>query len=108
MAKRVKKMVVPQKTFDSTKSFQSFIETEKEWMYERIYESIKSAHNTGGPMAFVLEAKIEDSMSIVSIKSDEDEWVNTLSIALEWYINQEMYEKCAQLRDLISEIQGHE
>lgn len=108
MVKKRKLMIMPQKTFESNLSFQMFINDEKLWMYDRIYESIEEAFRSGNKIAHVLEAKIEDTMSIVSINSDVSEWVSSLNLAIDWYIAEELYEKCAKVRDLIKEIESTE
>lgn len=97
-------MIVPQKIFESNEKFQLFIQNEKDWMYSRIVEAINVAFNTNNSQAYVMEAKIEDTMSIISINSHRDEWVSSLKLAMEWYITQEMYEKCKEIHDLIIKI----
>lgn len=101
-----RKLIVPQKTFESNSSFQTFINNEKLWMFNRICESIEDAFRSGNKIAHILEVKIEDTMSIISINSDSSEWVSSLNLAIEWYAQQEMYEKCAKVRDLIKEIES--
>lgn len=108
MVKRKKKKVVPFKTFESNENFQEFIQSEKLWMYDRICDSIEEAFVAGNDIAYVMEAKIEDTMSIISINSDVDEWVSSLNLAIDWYVSEEMYEKCAQIRDLIKTIESTE
>lgn len=97
-------MIVPMKTFDSNESFQMFIQNEKLWLYNRIYESIEEAFNTEVKIANVMEVKIEDTMSIMSVNSDVSEWITSLNLAIDWYITEEMYEKCAKIRDLVNAI----
>ena len=108
MVKKSKKMIVPQKTFETNEIFQVFIDEEKKWMYNRIYESISLAFNVGNDTAYVMEAKIEDTMSLITINSEKIEWEQNLSLALKWYESQEMYERCAEIRDLIKNIHDSE
>lgn len=98
-------MIVPQKSFDTNDSFQMFLDEEKSWMYDRIFEAIMEAFMTGQKKAHILEAKIEDTMSVIAINSDMAEWVTSLDLARVWYESVERYEDCAAVRDLIKSIQ---
>jgi hypothetical protein len=96
---------IPVKSFDTNKEFQDFIDVEKEWMYNRIVSAIREAYDLSQDYADIMEAKISESMSIISMKSDRDEWCVSLNLALKWYESQEKYEICADLVKLISNIQ---
>lgn len=101
-------MIVPQKSFDTNDKFQVFLETEKEWMYNRIHEAINDAFKSGTDTAFIMEAKIADTMTVMTINSDVSEWVDSLTLSIEWYVESEMYERCAKIRDLITAIETAE
>jgi protein-arginine kinase activator protein McsA len=103
-----RKMIVPQKIFESNEGFQSFIDAEKAWMYNRIVEAITESFKSGKNIANILEAKIENTMSLITVNSDMNEWVESLNLAMEWYVSEENYEKCVEIRDLIKSIQDAE
>lgn len=101
MAKNLK---VPQKYFSTSEEFHNFVEAERAWMYSRIFEAIEHAFKNGKPVAKILEAKIEESMSVISMDSERDEWENSLGLALKWYEEEENYEKCTEVFNLINDI----
>ena len=97
-------MKVPQKFFETREEFQEFIETQKEWMYNRIVESIEDSFNRGFITAQIVEARIEESMSIIAINSEDFEWITSLKLAMKWNEEQERYETCAKIQKLIEDI----
>jgi hypothetical protein len=105
MAKR-KEIVnkVPQKYFITENEFQHFIETEREWMFNRIVNSIEHAFINNELRAHILEANIEEKMSTMYMDSDVSEWDKSLRLALEWFEKHEDYEKCAKIFELIEKI----
>ena len=102
MAKRAVK--VPQKNFETKAEFQTFIENEKEWMYNRIVEAIQDAFRRGFAEAHIFEARIEETMSVIAMNSEMEEWVHSLALAMKWNEEQERYEVCAHIRNLIQDI----
>lgn len=99
-----KKKRIPVKSFETNKEFQHFIDIEKEWMYNRIVEAITEAYNLSQEYADILEAKISESMSIITMKSDRSEWITSLTLALKWYESVEKYEECIDLVKLIENV----
>jgi hypothetical protein len=102
MAKRRRK--TPVKSFSTSLELQEFIDVEKEWMYNRIVEAIEDSYYRSTDTAEVFEAKIAESHSIIYMRSDREEWTNSLSLALDWYESEEMYEKCSKVLKLINDI----
>lgn len=94
----------PLKHFKSGEDFQTFIDTEQSWMYERIIEAIHDAHSSSKNCANILEAKIQESDSVIMMKSEKIDWKTTLDLAIEWYVSQENYEKCAEIVKLEKQI----
>lgn len=97
MAKRK----IPVKRFESSSAFQDFIDTERDWMYTRIIEAITDAHKNFKDKAVIFEAKIEETMSSISMESERCEWENSLSLAIKWYVSTEEYERCSEIQKLI-------
>ena len=98
------KLKVPLKYFDTKDEFQTFIDKEKQWMYNRIFEAIKHAQSKGYDEANILEAKIAETMSVIIMNSERSDWENSLSMALKWYETQEDYEKCAEIVDILKNL----
>jgi hypothetical protein len=103
MAKR-STVKVPQKSFATREDLQDFIDREKEWMYTRIVDAIEAAYKAGQIEAHIFEAKIEESMSIISMNSEIQEWENSLTLAMKWFEENEHYEKCAKILKLIKNV----
>jgi len=101
MAKRDK---TPVKSFDTNNHFQSFIETEKDWMYTRIFEAITEANEKSEDFASIMEAKISETMSIITMKSYRSEWITSLNLAIKWYEKTENFEFCSKILKLIKSI----
>jgi hypothetical protein len=99
-----KSVKVPQKFFETKDEFQTFVENEKEWMYTRIVEAIEQAFRNGQIEAHIFEARIEETMSVIAMNSEMEEWEKSLSLAMAWYEKQEKYESCAKILKLINEI----
>lgn len=97
-------MKVPLKYFDTKIQFQDFIDKEKAWMYNRIVEAIKHAEAHSFEEAHILEAKIEDSMSVIMMNTERADWNDSLTLALRWYEKQEDYERCAEIVGIIKKI----
>jgi len=103
MAKR-RKIEIPKKIFETKQDFEIFVESERKWMYDRILEAIKTAYSRGETEAVIFEAKIEESMTVIVMNSDLEDWINSLSLALKWYENEEEYEVCSEITKLIDNI----
>jgi hypothetical protein len=104
MAKR--KVKIPRRDFQTKADFQTFLDDEKEWMYNRIFEAIKLAHKSKGVEAQILEVGIEESMTVLTMNSFITDWEETLTLALKWYEKHEKYEKCSEVLNLITEVQN--
>jgi hypothetical protein len=106
MAKKTQ-LKVPLKTFATKEEFQAFVTNEKEWMYNRIVDAISLSYKKGWLEAKIMEARIEETMSVITMNSEMDDWVESLSLALKWYENQEKYEKCSEILTMIKEIKNY-
>lgn len=103
MAKKVK---VPQKSFETKDEFQHFVETEREWFYNRVVEAISEAHENGETVTSIIKAKIVETMSVVEFTSDISEWDRSLGLAISWFEKQENYEKCSSIFNLKEEVKN--
>lgn len=70
----------------------------KNYVYNTTYDSILLAHNTKNVDAYICELNYSGKHSVLH----KSEWNNALNSAMDFYIGQENYEKCGQVRDLIS------
>lgn len=105
MAKK-NQMRAPQRVFPNQEAFTTFVENEKEWMYNRIVEAIHDAFLNGKTKAFILEAKIEDTMDVFHVDSAMEEWDYSLGLALEFNTIKENYEKCSDIVKLKKSIKN--
>ena len=96
---------IPVKHFLTSEEFQNFIESERDWMYTHIISSIEKAFFEGSDYAEIMQAKISETMSTITMKSERYEWVTSLKLAMKWYEDEEKYERCAEILKLIKSIQ---
>jgi hypothetical protein len=54
-----------------------------------------------------MEARIEETMSVITMNSEMDDWIESLTLALKWYEAQEKYEKCSDIFKMIKEIRSY-
>ena len=100
MAKRK----IPVKSFLTNEEFQSFIESEKDWLFSHIIRAIEKAFFENLEAAEIMEAKISETMNKITMRSERHEWITSLTLALKWYESGERYEKCAKILNLINSI----
>ena len=97
----------PKKYFKTREDFYQFIDDEKEWLFSRFADAIEEAYRKGHIEAQVLDAQIEETMTIIKMTSKIEEWENSLNLALDWNIVQEKYEICSTIVKLKDEIFPH-
>ena len=102
-----KTVKIPQKYFETKDEFQSFIENEKTWMFTRIVTAIRDSLTRGENEVKLLEARISETSSVITMKSTIDEWHVSLNLGLEWFIQEENYEYCAVIKKLISDVEEY-
>ncbi len=95
------KMIVPKKVFKNNNEFESFMQRERLFMHTRIYEAINEAFENYKSMAEIVAIEIENDDSTFSINSPRKEWLNSLKLSLEWFTENELYEKSSQIFDLM-------
>lgn len=96
------KIIIPSLSFDSEIEFQDFVETEKEWMYDNILIAVKRAISTNLEIVDIAIVKIKQPPVNMTIQASRDEWVKALTLAMKYYTKTEQYEKCAEVRDILS------
>ena len=94
----------PDVFFDSEKDFRDFLDVEKEWMYNRIFEAICFAQEMAQSEAYICTIHVEETDTILYMNSPRSEWENSLTLALNWCIEQEKYEMCNEIVLLIKDI----
>lgn len=94
--------------FQSREEFKLFLDECKEEMYTLIWESIEVAVYRGETSAYIAEVFLLDEEVYIDIVSERDEWIRTLTLALEWFEREEFYEKCGDIKRLMEEIEEHE
>jgi len=81
-----------------------FLKEEKEKFFDAITHGIKSAIDDNTTMVRVAEFAILDEDNIISIDIEEEDWNESLHLALYHYEGIEEYEKCGELQKLIDDI----
>lgn len=99
-------MMTNRLSFSNREEFEEFLESEKDKMYSIIWESINSTFKRGENSAYIVEIYLEEEGTYIDMISDEEDWIKSLNLALNYYISIEEYEKCAKLKKLIEEIQN--
>ena len=104
-----------QKTFNTKDEFSHFINTEKEWMFNRIYESIEYAWHMQDSMAEIMEAFIKKAKSKdgktglkITLNSPNDEWVHSLGLCITYFEEHDEFEKCSDIMLLRNEIKTYQ
>jgi|694.fasta_scaffold12674_13 hypothetical protein len=91
-------------TFRDREELQDYIENEKNSMYEMIVSSIDTAYALNAEVANVVVFYVEDEDVYIDMISERDEWKSSLGLALNYYVESEMYEKCVKIKKLIDRL----
>jgi hypothetical protein len=90
--------------FENRKDLEKFILTQKEQMYELIIDAITYANDTGEDIAEVCTMHVLEEGVYIDMISKSEEWKESLSLALAYYVSEEKYETCAIIKNLIDSI----
>jgi hypothetical protein len=91
-------------TFRDREELQDFIENEKDSMYEMIVSSIDVAYSLNADVANVVVFYVEEEDVYIDMISEREEWKKSLELALNYYVESEMYEKCVKIKKLIDRL----
>lgn len=83
-----------------------FLKEEKKIFFGAIITGVKYAWKNKLDRVEVAEFSIEDTETIVNIDIEEEDWEESLYLALYYYEDIEEYEKCVEVKDLITNIYG--
>jgi len=89
---------------DSYKAVSVFLREEKLYMHSLIVESVKEGWKNKLDVVPVLEFHVNEN--IIKIDIIEAEYKRSLLLALEYYEENEYYEKCLEVNALIHDIQS--
>ena len=78
-------------------------DTDKGLIYENIVKSINEGIKSNVDFVTVFEIIINDGEDII-MDSYREEWPQSLSEAMSWYEQQEEYDICAKIRDLLQKL----
>lgn len=96
--------MVKELNFSNRLELQDYIEHEKAEMYEMIVQSIDQAYAMGAIEAPVVVFYIEEEDVYIDMISYRSDWQESLTLALNYYVTVEEYEKCARLKKLIEKL----
>ena len=88
----------------SYKEISDFIRDEKDLLFSTIIESIEEACKTN--LKTILIAEFDIVGDVMTIEIEENDWSESLHVALYYYEEIEKYEKCSKIRNLIDDIYG--
>lgn len=83
-----------------------FLREKKKIFFGAIINGIKNAWKNKLNRVEVAEFSIEETNTIVNIDIEEDDWKESLYLALYHYEDIEEYEKCVEVKTLITNIYG--
>lgn len=89
---------------DSHDDISAFLRDEKDVFFEAIIEAISDGWVEKLDRVPVAEFVITDSDSILSIDIEEEDWNESLYLALYHFESAEDYERCIELQNLIDDI----
>lgn len=83
-----------------------FLRDEKDTFFRAIIRAIKKGWKNNLEKASVAEFAITNVESIINIDIEREDWEESLHLALYHYEDVEAYEKCIEVKTLITEIFG--
>ena len=86
----------------------TFISEENEQFFSAIYQTIRNGWEDRLTVVTVVEFIIKETETIIDISIDEDDWNESLHMALYYYEREEEYEMCTKLQKLIYDIYGND
>ena len=90
--------------FESREQLTEYVEAQREEMYEMIVNGIDQAYAMGADVADIVTFYIEDEDVYIDMVSERNDWKKSLTLALDYYVSVEMYEKCVKLKALIERL----
>lgn len=95
-----------EKSFSTERELATFLATEQDWMFNRIYEAIEEAFYHVQSEAEIFVAKIIEDDTLIDITSECNEWARSLGLCITYFESQEEYEKCYDAKLLLEDIKS--
>jgi len=89
---------------DSFADFRERMENKDIDIAKAIYDSIKKGHNRNANQVTAFEFKETEGNSIYGFSLSRDQWAYALSTCLDIYAEQELYEDCIKIKNLINDL----
>lgn len=102
--------MILQKFFTTKEDLEEFLDTEKEWMFNRIYEAIEQSWYMGETYAEIFQAIFvvhEDNEASIVFTSPREDWLEKLEMCINFFVTIEEFEKCNDIKLLREEIRTH-
>jgi len=90
--------------FLNREELQDYIEHEKSEMFEMIVQGIDQAYAMGSIEAPIVVFYVENEDVYIDMISYRSDWKDSLTLALNYYVTTEEYEKCSKLKKLIEKL----
>lgn len=94
--------------FSNKEQLEEFIVNSRGEMFDTIWRAIDAAEKAGEKSAEIAEISLEEEGVTIDMVSDEEDWINSLELALEYYVKNEQYETCISIKNLIERINQSE
>ena len=91
---------------DDYEDISIFLRDEKDTFFRAIVDAIKKGWKNKLNRVEVAEFAITNQQSIINIDIEEEDWSESLHLALYHYEDTEEYEKCIKVKNLIKDIYG--
>jgi excinuclease UvrABC helicase subunit UvrB len=92
--------------FKNKEDFSEFLEEKHEDFYKTIWKSIDEAYTAGRKSAYIAEVFLNEEKAFIDMVSEEDQWIGSLTHAMNFYSNNEEYEICTEIKKLIEKIRN--
>lgn len=90
--------------FDNKEKFEEYLVTNKREMYEMIWRAIDKAAAMEDNIAQIVEIFLVSEDKYIDMESERDNWIDSLELALNFFISVEEYETCSEIKALIEKI----
>lgn len=83
-----------------------FLKNEKELFFTNLIVCIQTAWEAGESMVDIAKFHIVETETIMDIAINSDDWFESLHLALYYFEDEENYENCKEIKQLISDMYG--
>ena len=97
-----------EKSVENKNEMNDFLRDEKELFFTNLIICIQTGWEAGESMVDIATFHIKETGTIMDIAISEDDWFESLHLALYYFEDIENYENCKEINELISRMYGDE